>query len=118
MIIEGTGDERLFAGGLAAEGMAVGVVLLHVLVAPQGLMARWLAKRPLAFVGRISYGLYLWHWPVFLIVEGWNWPFWQGVAVKIVITAMLSVASFLVVEQPILSLRGRFPGSGGPEISS
>lgn len=118
VIIEGTGDERLFAGGLAAEGPAVGVVLLHVLVAPQGLMARWLAKRPLAFVGRISYGLYLWHWPVYLIVEGWNWPFWPGVAVKIVIAATLAVASFLVVEQPILSLRGRFQALGAPEISS
>ncbi|MDH0893499.1 MULTISPECIES: acyltransferase [unclassified Pseudomonas] len=43
------------------------------------LLARpgWLGNAPLAWLGRMSYGLYLWHYPVMRLVQGqggWDWP--------------------------------------------
>ncbi|QTS87369.1 acyltransferase [Ectopseudomonas khazarica] len=37
----------------------------------------WLGAAPLAWLGRMSYGFYLWHYPIMRIVrgrEGWEWP--------------------------------------------
>lgn len=50
-------------------GAAVSVVILHVVYAPEGLMARLLSWRPLVHVGLISYGIYLWHYLAIVLAE-------------------------------------------------
>lgn len=56
--------------------------------------------KPLAYVGRISYGLYLWH---FLFVW-WGWPFPLSIGVSLAVAA----ASYRWLEQPFLRLKSRF----------
>jgi len=36
----------------------------------------WLGVPPLAWAGRLSYGLYLWHFPIMMWMrdQGWSWP--------------------------------------------
>ncbi|NHV25064.1 acyltransferase family protein [Burkholderia sp. D-99] len=60
-----------------------------------------LTRRPMVFIGKISYSLYLWHWPVFVLFRwtvGLDSPVWQIAAIAL--TAALSIASFHFVEQP------------------
>jgi peptidoglycan/LPS O-acetylase OafA/YrhL len=91
-------------------GLYAGVVagLLAVPVIAAAPRMRLLAWRPLVFLGTISYGLYLWHWP-FLQVQ----PFGHGthlVAMKVLLVlAATGVAylSFRLVEQPILAYKRR-----------
>jgi len=59
----------MYRAGFAGFALASAVLLLGVLVEPRGVLARLLATRPLVAIGRISYALYLWHLPVYLIAR-------------------------------------------------
>jgi len=68
---------------------------------------RWLAAPPLVFTGLISYSLYLWHVPV-LILSAYYRIEPLGPSLKlglILIIALLSVASWALIERPIRSRR-------------
>lgn len=61
---------------------------------------------PLAFVGKISYSLYLWHWPVFAFsryagiqLSGRN------LALAVVVIVILSLATYFFVEEPLRRVR-------------
>ena len=58
------GDDWLRTGGFAiVAGTSAALILGAV---RRGPMARMLSVEPLVYVGRISYGLYLYHWPLFI----------------------------------------------------
>jgi peptidoglycan/LPS O-acetylase OafA/YrhL len=56
--------------GLAAAAPCLGTAVLLVVGAQGGsLVGRGFALRPAVFVGLISYSLYLWHWPVIVLLR-------------------------------------------------
>jgi peptidoglycan/LPS O-acetylase OafA/YrhL len=76
---------------------------------PNSLAHRALAAAPLAAAGRISYGLYLWHYPIFLALArdvglslGWT------LALGAPLAFVAATASHRYVEQPALRLKRRF----------
>ena len=52
------------AGRSRSHSWSVAVLIAAVMRAPEGLLARALRFRPFVLLGMISYGVYLWHWPV------------------------------------------------------
>jgi peptidoglycan/LPS O-acetylase OafA/YrhL len=62
-------QDIVYQGGFLLADVMVALVIWGVSMAPSGVPARLLGFGPLAFVGRISYGLYLWHWPVDLVLD-------------------------------------------------
>jgi hypothetical protein len=101
----------MFQGGLAICAIAAAVVIADVRCAEPGLLGRALAVRPLRYIGRISYGLYLWHWPVIVEVTSARIHV-SGLAltaVRIAITLVISILSFQLIEQPIRRGFSRMP---------
>jgi peptidoglycan/LPS O-acetylase OafA/YrhL len=65
--VQGTGP-FLYEGGFLLVGLSTAAVVAVTVERPQDLLSRALSWRPLRYTGRISYGLYLYHWPVFLLL--------------------------------------------------
>ncbi len=67
-----------------------------------------LSRRSLVVIGGVSYGLYLYHWPVYLVIseERTGWDVWILTIVRLAVTAAIAAASYRLLEQPIR--RGRF----------
>ncbi len=66
-------------------------------------VAVWPARtRAVQYVGDISYSLYLWHWPVIVIVAALMPAGPTSAALTLVVTLALSVASYRWVEQAVL----------------
>ena len=98
-----------YQGGSLLAALAVAGVIAAVVSTPTAGVGRILAVRPLQAIGRISYGLYLWHWPTFLVVNrahtGLTGP--ALLAARFAVTFALAFISYRLVEQPIR--RGRVP---------
>ena len=72
-----------------------------------GPLRRVLAVPPLVWIGRLSYGLYLFHWPIFVWLDGDRTGL-SGSAlfgVQVAVTACLAVASYAFFEKPIRQKR-------------
>lgn len=102
----------LYPGGLLVTAAASAAVILAS-VQTRG-VSRFTGLAPFVWVGRISYGLYLFHWPVFL----WINPRRTGLdavplfGVQMAVTLALALASFHLLEEPIRRRRrltGRSP---------
>ncbi len=64
-----------------------------------------LGLAPVRWLGRISYSVYLWHWPVLVIAEERSASSLSGAArvVCVLITLALSYASYTLIEAPLRS---------------
>ena len=69
----------------------------------QGPVRKLLGVWPLVALGKISYGVYLYHWPVFVLADrkGWDMPVAASLTIKVAITLVVSVASYFLIEKPI-----------------
>ena len=73
-----------------------------------------LDRSPMQFVGRISYSVYLWHWPVIVFAEEiWGPPGLLAGSGLLAVTVLLSMASFRFVEEPFRTGFGRGPFRAG-----
>lgn len=54
----------IYQGGMFADGILCALILLLISVGSTG---KWLDKSPFALVGRISYELYLWMYPIIFL---------------------------------------------------
>ena len=94
----------VFDGGLAL--IATGAATLLVASLGPGPLRRLLSTRPLRAIGRVSYEIYLWHWPV--IVVGDQVLHLGGLAraaIEVALTLLLAVASYRLVDAPLRRAR-------------
>lgn len=96
--------------GISVFAVAVAVVLAHVAQHPSGLYARVLATQPLPAIGRVSYGIYLYHVPVFWYIGQRRFVDLglPSLGLALVVVAAITVASYLFIERPALRLKDRF----------
>jgi peptidoglycan/LPS O-acetylase OafA/YrhL len=104
-----SGSAWLFRGGFLVVDVSVLAVIVSVTSAAPGLSParRLLESWPFRKLGLISYGVYLWHFPLFLWLTTASTGL-DGVALlalRFGSTLIVSVLSYVVVEQPIRTRR-------------
>jgi peptidoglycan/LPS O-acetylase OafA/YrhL len=100
--------------GLTWFGLACATFVVGAVAAPMRIVDRLLQIPVLAWTGRRSYGLYLWHLPLFLLPLPYlgdaahpSWANPATFAARIVLAFLAAGLSFALVEQPVLALRKR-----------
>jgi peptidoglycan/LPS O-acetylase OafA/YrhL len=93
----------LWDGGIVAVVACVAVIIAASVRAPTAAIPRVLALPPLRWLGRISYSLYLWHWPVVVLMTRTTIGLSGAPLLLARLGAMSAAASasFYLVEQPL-----------------
>jgi peptidoglycan/LPS O-acetylase OafA/YrhL len=92
-------------GGLTFVALCAAWLLLAS--SQNGWLRRFLCQRTMVYTGRISYSLYIWHYPILLL--GAKHLLFDGARFLLVAASyFVAVASFHFIEQPFLRLKSRF----------
>jgi peptidoglycan/LPS O-acetylase OafA/YrhL len=102
-------------GGFTLMALSAALVIAALVSAPPRYVVLLLSGRPLVWTGRVSYGLYLWHWPILLMVARLGRRWLNNPPASLALMAAVVCLSFLVtalayyaVERPVLNLKQRF----------
>ena len=98
-------DAGYYRGGSVLFSVAVAVLIASLVVGRErsGVAARVLGLGPIVWLGVISYGVYLWHWPMVV----WLTPTSTGLdgpalfALRLGLTLLVAGVSFVLIERPI-----------------
>jgi len=102
----------MYLGGFTVVAGAAAIILIELLGSPSKLALLLLESPLLVWIGRLSYGLYLWHLPLYRITvpvvthPDWNW--YERLGLRFVVTFAVASLSFYLIERPCLNLKQRF----------
>jgi peptidoglycan/LPS O-acetylase OafA/YrhL len=95
-----SGSGPAYHGSLPVFALASAALILSLQVASP--IRRAMTFRPLVALGVVSYGVYLYHWPVFLLLDGEiGGGRWVELGVEVAVTVALAAVSYRMLERPI-----------------
>ncbi|MEK4458752.1 acyltransferase family protein [Paenibacillus sp. FSL R10-2748] len=101
-------DDSLYRGGFLYLSLITAVVIA-VLVHPANRLERLLGCRPLSWIGKRSYSLYIWHYPVIILSSpavSTEDASYMRIALQVMVSFIMAGLSYRYIEEPIR--RGTF----------
>jgi peptidoglycan/LPS O-acetylase OafA/YrhL len=99
-----------FHGGFLTLALSAAAVVACVGALPRHPVSLVLGWTPIRYIGRISYGMYLWYWPVLLVLTGARTGLSELAlfVLRVSVIVVLAAISHHLIETPVL--RGRLAG--------
>ena len=101
-------DSVLYYAPLSIFALATAIIILWLMTREKSFPKTLLELSPLRWIGKISYGLYLWHY----VFYEFGKELFQSAALQVMIGVGLaffvSTASFYLIEEPFLKLKDKF----------
>jgi peptidoglycan/LPS O-acetylase OafA/YrhL len=96
-------DTWMYRGGYLLVAIACAAVIGAAIQPRRNVVRQVLSVTPLRAVGMVSYGLYLWHWPVYLTLteDRIGISGTPLLAARLAVTAVFAIASYRLVEMPV-----------------
>jgi peptidoglycan/LPS O-acetylase OafA/YrhL len=103
-------SRSLYEIGLLACAAASAVLIANVVTGRPRLLVRLLEQPAMVFVGKVSYGLYLWHYVIFWIVRDHTpgWSLGASIPLELACAAAVTTVSYYLLELPIVRRKARF----------
>ena len=93
-----------YRGGFLLSALSAAAVILGAVCVTRGPIARVLSLPPMVWIGTVSYGAYLWHFPVLIELDsartGTRGP--GLLALRVATTFALAAASYYLIERPVM----------------
>jgi peptidoglycan/LPS O-acetylase OafA/YrhL len=110
-------DGRFGRFGVSLVGLLSAVLIYAAACCPLPFFNAALEYRPLRWIGMVSYGLYLWHWPLIRAAEDTHWGPLSQTILAFGATFAISAFSFYWYEKPFLRLKDRFIAGSRRQLS-
>ena len=93
-----------YRGGFLVSALSAAALIVGSVCVAGGPIARVLSVRPLVWIGTVSYGAYLWHFPVFIELDAARTGLGGAalLAVRVAATFVLAGLSYYLVERPVM----------------
>ena len=88
-------------------GSIIALIILSFILNDKTFLSGVFASRPILFIGKISYSIYIWHAMVIPRVETLTISNSQKFLLNIIITLIVSTISYYIIEAPFLRLKSR-----------
>ena len=93
-------DEFLYKGGYLIVSILTAFVILSIL-RKNSILSKILSISVIDWLGKLSYSIYLWHYPIIILMSGGKKSSILTVSIEILLTLIMSVISYYVIETPI-----------------
>ena len=105
--------------GIAACGIVPGALILLVLLRTSGTILHKIFERPEAvYLGRIFYGMYLWHYPILTIMKDqFGAPNLVRVLIGFPLTVLMATLSYAYIERHFMRTRAQQPPAGTKQLA-
>ena len=112
-----SGSEILYVGGSFIVALCAGILILSLVVSVQNRLTGVFSNPVLLWLGKRSYGLYIWHWPLFYLCASLRRPA-LAIPCALILALAAATVSYRFIELPFLKMKEKFSGGSLGALAS